>query len=291
MANLELYKIFIEVAKQKNITKASEKLHISQPAVTRHIKNLENELNVVLFNRTKGMELTQSGQKLYDEISTAIDKIVEIDKKYSSSKEIVLGTYGTMLSKVLSGVIAEFYSENKDAKIITVTDNSKVLNFPENCEDFDIAVLKKYDEKEYDSKKYKFISLGSMDYALITNNKSDLCNKKKVKIKDLKDKIVYIPRGDSKSTFDFKEMLEKSGVNHELKRIDSITMAQIIQEFDNCVGEANCLYLKNEIENGLVSVVDTEFKIPSNEIGIYYRRDNSSVELKNLIRIIKKKFN
>ena len=130
-----------------------------------------------------------------------------------------------------------------------------------------------------------------MDYALITNNKSDLCNKKKVKIKDLKDKIVYIPRGDSKSTFDFKEMLEKSGVNHELKRIDSITMAQIIQEFDNCVGEANCLYLKNEIENGLVSVVDTEFKIPSNEIGIYYRRDNSSVELKNLIRIIKKKFN
>ena len=85
MANLELYKIFIEVAKQKNITKASEELHISQPAVTRHIKNLENELNIVLFNRTKGMELTDAGKKLYNEISTTIDKLVEIDKKYSSS--------------------------------------------------------------------------------------------------------------------------------------------------------------------------------------------------------------
>lgn len=53
MPNLNLYHIFIEVAKQKNITKASENLHISQPAVTRHIKNLENELNVVLFERNK----------------------------------------------------------------------------------------------------------------------------------------------------------------------------------------------------------------------------------------------
>ena len=53
MANLELYKIFIEVAKEQNITRASQNLNISQPVVTRHIKNLENELNIVLFNRTK----------------------------------------------------------------------------------------------------------------------------------------------------------------------------------------------------------------------------------------------
>lgn len=53
MPNLELYKIFVEVAKQKNITKASKMLHISQPAVTRHVKNLENELNIILFNRTR----------------------------------------------------------------------------------------------------------------------------------------------------------------------------------------------------------------------------------------------
>ena len=63
MPNLELYKIFIEVAKQKNITKASQNLHISQPAVTRHIKNLENELNIILFNRTKRNGANRSGEK------------------------------------------------------------------------------------------------------------------------------------------------------------------------------------------------------------------------------------
>ena len=80
MANLELYRIFVEVAKEKNLTRASEKLHISQPAVTRHIKNLENELNMVLFKRTNGMELTEAGKRLYNELSTAIEKIVDVDK-------------------------------------------------------------------------------------------------------------------------------------------------------------------------------------------------------------------
>ena len=54
MVNLELYRIFVLVAREKNITKASEILHISQPAVTMHIKNLENNLNIKLFNRTNG---------------------------------------------------------------------------------------------------------------------------------------------------------------------------------------------------------------------------------------------
>ena len=41
MIDFELYRVFIEVAKEENITKASEKLNISQPAVTKQIKNLD----------------------------------------------------------------------------------------------------------------------------------------------------------------------------------------------------------------------------------------------------------
>ncbi len=53
MINLDLYKIFVIVAEEKNITKASERLNISQPAVTKHIKNLEKQLNIILFERNK----------------------------------------------------------------------------------------------------------------------------------------------------------------------------------------------------------------------------------------------
>ena len=287
MANLELYKIFVEVAKEKNITRASEKLHISQPAVTRHIKNLENELNMVLFKRTNGMELTEAGEKLYREISAAVDKIVETDKKYSLSNDIILATYATMLSKVLSAPIAKFYSQKKDAKIITITDNSKVLNNPLQNGDIDIAVLRKFNENEYDKNKYKFVELGYIDFYMVANNKSNLCNKKKIKIDDLDGKIIYIPRGDNNSTNAFQKLAEKFNLKSEVKRIDSVSMAQIVQEYDDCVGIANSMYLAKEVEQGAFSVLDVDFKIPPTEMGIYYRKDNSSAELKSLIKIIK----
>lgn len=237
------------------------------------------------------MELTESGEKLFKELSPAIEKIVEIDKKYSNLCEIRLGTYATMLSKVLSNSIAEFYLKNENAKIITITDNSKVLNFPLTAGDFDIAILKKYNEVEYDSNKYRYISLGKFDFALIANNKSDLCNKKKVKISDLKNKIIYMPRGDNNSTDYFLKTIEKNNMQNEIKRIDSVTMSQIVQEYDNCVGIANCKYLDKEIKENKFTVLNTDFEIPSTEIGIYYRKDNSSIELKNLIKIIKNNFN
>lgn len=287
MASLELYKIFVEVAKEKNLTRASEKLHISQPAVTRHIKSLENELNIVLFKRTNGMELTEAGKKLYSEIFAAIDKIVETDKKYCLSSDIIFATYSTMLSKVLSGAIAEFYSKNKDAKIITITDNSKVLNNPLQSGDIDIAVLRKFDENEYDNNKYKYINLGNIEFYMIANNKSDLCKKKKIEIADLKNKIIYIPRGDNNSTNTFQKLVDKFNLYNEVKRIDSVSMSQIVQEYDNCIGIANSMYLKKEIEQGVFSVLDSAFKISPTEMGIYYRKDNSSAELKMLIKTIK----
>ena len=51
------YRIFVAVAEEENITKASDKLNISQPAITKQIKNLENQLSVKLFERkNKGVD-------------------------------------------------------------------------------------------------------------------------------------------------------------------------------------------------------------------------------------------
>ena len=69
MVNLELYRIFKVVAEQENITNASKILNISQPAVTKHIQNLEETLGIKLFERTnKGLILTDNGKQIYDEI-------------------------------------------------------------------------------------------------------------------------------------------------------------------------------------------------------------------------------
>ena len=80
MVNLELYKIFVVVANELNITKASEKLNISQPAVTKHIKNLENILGRALFKRSnKGLTLTEIGLELYESLKNPIDEIIKVE--------------------------------------------------------------------------------------------------------------------------------------------------------------------------------------------------------------------
>ncbi len=92
---MELYQLrtFIAVAEEGHLTRASERLHTSQPAVSAHIKSLEEELGVSLFIRTpKGMTLTREGSALRDRAETALGTIEDIYKEASTMKEKIVGT-------------------------------------------------------------------------------------------------------------------------------------------------------------------------------------------------------
>lgn len=75
-ANFEYYKIFYYVAYYQNLTQAAEALMTSQPAVTRSIKNLENELGCRLFIRSShGVTLTSEGKTLYKHVLPACEHL------------------------------------------------------------------------------------------------------------------------------------------------------------------------------------------------------------------------
>lgn len=67
---------FCEVARRESVTKVAEELHVSQPSLSKTIKNLEQELGVVLFDRVKKrIVLNEQGKEFYDKVSKGLNLI------------------------------------------------------------------------------------------------------------------------------------------------------------------------------------------------------------------------
>ena len=112
--NLDYFKIFYTVAICKNLTKASEVLYISQPAITQTIKKLEEKLKVTLFIRTKkGVILTPEGNEIYNQVKQAyfhlnnISQIVD-DINALNNGTLNIGCGSNMSIKILLKPIIEF---------------------------------------------------------------------------------------------------------------------------------------------------------------------------------------
>lgn len=91
---MELYhlKTFITVADEGHLTRAAQRLNTSQPAVSAHIKGLEEELGLMLFVRTpKGMRLTREGEELRDQAVRALSMIDTIRDRAGALKDEVSG--------------------------------------------------------------------------------------------------------------------------------------------------------------------------------------------------------
>ena len=123
MTNLNLYRFFCCVAEEKNISKASEKLFVSQPAVSFAIRELETELNQQLFIRkSKGVELTSFGKLLYEQVKNSIDKFENIEnfaKRYQMLEQgiIRIGSCTSNTNQIVLNYIAEFAKQYPNISI------------------------------------------------------------------------------------------------------------------------------------------------------------------------------
>lgn len=128
--NYEYYKIFYYVGKHKNITRAATELYSSQPAVSRAIRNLEEELGCVLFQRSKhGVEFTHEGQILFNYVSSGCSQFMrgeeEINKAIDpESGTIHIGTTITSMYGFLFEVIRLFRRSHPKTRFIISTGSS-----------------------------------------------------------------------------------------------------------------------------------------------------------------------
>lgn len=289
MINLELYKIFVFVAKEENITKASEKLNISQPAVTKHIKNLEEQLGITLFKRNKyGMELTKKGKELFDEIEQPITTIFNAERKFTSSRNINLGSHVTMLSRMFGKCIAEYYNINPNSQIeVTNETFNDMLNMLEN-QKLDIVLSKKVDESVYNTNKIEFIKLGLLHDIFVINTNSKYKDKIFTKEQLAKEKI-YAPKKTSITSINLMKELNLTDEMDNIKNITYTTMLGILKNEDG-IGVITKEYIKEELKENKLAILKTDFEFKPMEFGIYINKENKFKELKDLIKIMKNEF-
>ena len=123
--NLRHIKYFIAVAEEKNISRAAEKLHISQPPLSRLIQSLEDELNTPLFRRTSwGVELTPAGEsflahakKIHTLFERTREEVINVSNP-GVSNTLHIGLFGTAMLKVVPDIISLLEKTHPEINVV-----------------------------------------------------------------------------------------------------------------------------------------------------------------------------
>ncbi len=290
--NFELYRIFYTVAKHKNITKAAEELYISQPAVSKAIKNLENNLGGKLFNRTKkGVVLTEEGKEFYNYISTAIEYINNAEHKFNDLMNLEVGTIrigasSTITRYFLAPYLDEFHKKYTKIKVEIYTDMTFKLFDKLKNGLVDLVVLNLPFDSSSNIKIIELIEV--QDGFYVNDNFKDLINKN-ISLKELENYPLLLQSKNSNTGTFLNNVCKDNNVN--LKPNMTLAGYSLVYEFTRIgfgIGYLTDRFILNEDRNKLHKLNIIE-KIPKRHLGLAYSKVNlPTFATKELIKIITK---
>ena len=287
--DLELYRVFYTVAKHKHMTKASEELHTSQPAISQSIKKLEAQLGGTLFLRSnKGMELTEEGKMFYEYIKGALELINNAENEFTSFKdlskgEIKIGCSTTLTKLVLMNALKDFHLDYPNININITNDlTSNLIND---------------------------LKLGKLDFVIFNESNIKETNLNLEKIKELKQGFIYNPEffDDNVNSFEnlnniplilqkeesnSRKLLDYIALQNNVKLIPKMEVVsqELITEFTNIglgIGFAIIALAKRNYKN--LKELNINKKIPNINV---YLATNKSISLtfasKMFIKYLKK---
>jgi len=117
---------FITVAKERNFTRAAEKLHIAQPPLSRQIQQLEEEVGMVLFDRdSRPLRLTEAGRLLYEHAAQVLERFDDLRTMMKRFREaerprFVIGFVASTIYAALPNLIRRFRAETPGLDISLV---------------------------------------------------------------------------------------------------------------------------------------------------------------------------
>lgn len=194
---LRVLKYFIAVAREENMTRAADILHVTQPTLSKQIKDLEDEIGKKLFNRTNyAIKLTAEGEILYkralDIVNLANDTVEELKAMTEATGgNVNIGAAETDSIKYLARIIKQLQQECAGIIVSIYSGDSESVEYKLDKGQLDFALV----VRDFDLNKYNFIELPYKDtYGLICRSDNPLCKKKKITFDDMINEPIIVSR-------------------------------------------------------------------------------------------------
>ena len=269
--NYESYKIFYFVAVEGSISKAANKLLISQPAVTWPIKSLEDQLKVTLFIRTKkGVSLTEEGKVLFEFVKQGIESFTNGENMLTNIKNLDYGTISigasaTVSKHVLMPYLEKFHEKypNIEIKIVNALTESLIRDLRNG--NLDMLVLNLPMNETKDLKIQKVMNVQDI---FVGNKKYYELTKGNVKLKDLNNYPLLFQKRPSNTRLFLDNYLKENKTNLIPKT--EIVSYNLIMDFVKSgfgIGYATKEFIKDDLNKSLFEIKVTP-KIPPRYIGI-----------------------
>ncbi len=275
--DIELYKIFYTVASCENITKAAEKLYISQPAVTMSIKKLETELEIKLFVRNKrGVTLTPEGKVLYEYVSKAMENIFLAENKIENFKKLETGNIrigiGTNLTKFfLVKYLEKFHKIYPKITINLDTSMTKELLKKLEEDKIDIAIIASDDET---CKEFNVEYVEEIQDIFVASDEFCELKDRIVTLEELSTFPLLLQSSHSNTRKFIDKIAEKNGI--KLSSIMDLASYSLVIEFAKIgmgVGLVTKSYVQEELNNKSLFEINVSPKIPKRKILVLTKKN------------------
>lgn len=219
--DLHYLKIFNTVAQEQSFTKASEILHISQPALSIQIKKLEEQIELKLFNKIGNkIYLSENGEMLYEYTQKLFALVEEIENNLSNKKEFVGGTLNiggsnTPGTYILPSIIGEFKKIYPNVNINVHIGNTSEIELLINNGTLDIAVnggANEYNKNIYVEK------LIEDELVLVASPNYPYAKKEEITIADISKMSFIVHKTDSQLYTFYKKFIE------DINAVENVSM-------------------------------------------------------------------
>ena len=257
-------KVFYTVALRLNFTKAATELYITQPAVSKHIQELEETYKTKLFERNGSkIALTPAGEILLKHTKNIFEIYREIDFDMSSFINerqglLRLGASTTISQYIISPVLARFHQKQQDIKVNLLNGNTEQIENALINKEIEIGIV----EGQSKNQSIKYVPFIKDELVLVCNTRNPLVKQNEISLDDLKS-MKFITRERGSGTLEVIEYaLKQVGVKLTDLQIEMrLGSTESIKSYllnSDCFAFMSVHAVDKELKNNELIVLDVE---------------------------------